>query len=81
MMGRLIHGQLDMLKDIERRIEQLEAEIAAVQKHCELALKLRQVPGLGLLGATALAATLGDDRGWKRGREFSASLGRKAKPA
>jgi len=33
------------------------------------------VPGIGLLGATALAATLGDGSGWKSGREFSASLG------
>jgi transposase len=38
-------------------------------------MKLREVPGIGLLGATALAATLGDARAWKSGRDFSASLG------
>ena len=74
-MQRLIDGQLATLKDIEQRIEQLEAEIGVVQKQLDKAVKLRQVPGIGLLGATALAATLGDGRGWKRGREFSASLG------
>ncbi len=74
-MRRLVDGQLATLADIECRIEQLEAEIAVVQKHSEPAMRLRQVPGIGLLGATALSATLGDGRGWKSGREFSASLG------
>jgi transposase len=72
---RLIDGQLATLKDIERCIDELEAEIAAQQKQMDKAIKLRQVPGIGLLGATALAATLGDGRAWKSGREFSASLG------
>ena len=40
-------------------------------RRCEL----RQVPGIGVLGATALAATLGDGKAWRTGREFSASLG------
>jgi transposase len=74
-MQRLIDGQLDTLKDIQRRIEQLEAEIGAVQEQLDKAVQLRRVPGIGLLGATALAATLGDGSGWKSGREFSASLG------
>lgn len=74
-MRRLIDGQLGALADIERRIEQLEAEIGALQKQMDEALALRRVPGIGLLGATALAATLGDGRGWRSGREFSASLG------
>lgn len=75
LMSRLIDGQLATLKDIEQRIDELEAEIAAQQKQMDKAIKLRRVPGIGLLGATALAATLGDGRGWKSGREFSASLG------
>ena len=74
MLG-LIDGQLASLKDIEGRIEQLEAEIGAVQEQLDEAVTLRRVPGIGLLGATALAATLGDASGWKSGREFSASLG------
>ncbi len=75
LMSRLIDGQLATLEDIEQRIDELEAEIAAQQKQMDKAIKLRRVPGIGLLGATALAATLGDGRGWKSGREFSASLG------
>jgi transposase len=39
------------------------------------ARRLREVPGIGLLGATALAAALGDGRSWRRARDFSTSLG------
>jgi len=74
-MQRLIDGQLATLKDIQRRIDELEAEIGVQHKQLDKAAKLREVPGIGLLGATALAATLGDGSGWKSGREFSASLG------
>jgi len=72
---RLIDGQLATLKEIGRRIDELEAEIGVQQEQLEEAAKLRKVPGIGLLGATALAATLGDGGAWKSGREFSASLG------
>jgi transposase len=33
------------------------------------------VPGIGVLGSTALAATLGDAKAWRSGREFAASIG------
>jgi len=72
---RLVDGQLATLKDMARRIDELEAEIGAQQRELDWAMKLREVPGIGLLGATALAATLGDARAWKSGRDFSASLG------
>jgi transposase len=75
LMQRLLDGQLVALKHVERSIKQLDAEIAAVQKQQHLAVELRKVPGVGVLGATALAATLGDGSGWRSGREFSASLG------
>jgi transposase len=74
-MQRLVDGQLATLKNIEQGIERLEAEIGAVQKQQAKAVQLRKVPGIGMLGATALAATLGDGSGWRSGREFSASLG------
>ena len=64
-----------MPKWIEHSIDQIEAEIAEQQRQLDKARVLREVPGIGLLGATALAATLGDGRGWRSGREFAASLG------
>jgi transposase len=75
LMRRLVDLQLETLKDVERSIDQLEAEIAEQQCQFNKAGTLREVPGIGVLGATALAATLGDASGWRSGREFAASLG------
>jgi transposase len=74
-MRTLVDGQLQTLQQIGQRIDQLECEIAALQKQLEGARELDQVPGIGVLGATALAATLGDAKAWRSGREFSASIG------
>jgi transposase len=74
-MSRLVDQQLQMLRDIEGSIKQIEAEIAEQQRQLDKARVLREVPGIGVLGATALAATLGDGKGWRSGREFAASLG------
>ena len=64
-MQRLVDGQVESLKDIEQGIERLEAEIAAVQKQQAQAVKLRKVRGLGLLGATELAATVEERNIWE----------------
>jgi transposase len=74
-MRSLVDGQLRMLGQVDARIDELEREIAALQQQVPGATKLDQISGVGLLGSTALAATLGDGRAWSSGRQFSASLG------
>jgi len=75
VMRTLVDGQLQTLAQVQQRIDQLEHELAAQQKQLKEAGELRKVPGIGVLGATALAATPGDGKAWRSGREFSASLG------
>jgi transposase len=74
-MRALVEGQLQTLRHIGERIDALEHQIAALQKQLKGARELDQVPGIGVLGSTALAATLGDGKAWRSGREFSASIG------
>lgn len=74
-MLRLVDIQLLAIKELQERADAIEAEIAAIQKGDEAALRLRKVPGIGLLGATALAAGFGDGTGWRNGRDFSCTLG------
>ena len=74
-MRTLLDGQLHTLAQIGQRIDQIEREIAAQQKQLDGARALDRVPGIGVLGSSALAATLGDGKAWRSGREFSASLG------
>lgn len=75
LMHAVVDGQLEILAQIEQRIDALERQIAALQQQLDSARALREIPGVGPLGATALAATLGDAHAWGSGREFSASLG------
>ena len=50
--------------------------VAAIGVIATLLYLARQIPGVGLLGATALAALLGEDgQGYRNGREFAACLG------
>ena len=74
-MRLLVNGQLRSLEQINERVDELERELAALQCQMDKAVQLRKVPGIGVLGATALAATLGDGAAWRSGREFSASIG------
>jgi transposase len=74
-MRLLVNGQLRSLEQINERVDELERELAALQCQMDKAVQLRKVPGIGVLGATALAASLGDGAAWRSGREFSASIG------
>ncbi|WP_454693418.1 IS110 family transposase [Achromobacter aegrifaciens] len=76
LMRGLIDGQLQMLRQIDERIAALEGELQALEKQLDSARRVRQIPGVGVLGATALAAVLGEDaRGYRNAREFAACLG------
>jgi transposase len=72
---QLVDQQLHALRELEGLIEAAERQIEQAQRTSTLAQRLRQVPGIGLLGATALAATLADGSAWKNAREFAACLG------
>jgi transposase len=75
VFARLLDTQLLALGDVLRQVEIIEDELAAVQATDPTAKRLRQVPGIGLLGATALTAVLGDAKAWPSARAFSGSLG------
>src|SRR6195952_2810929 len=80
LMARLLDAQLQMLGEFERQVAQIEKELAAVQREMPVAKQLRAVPGIGLLGATALAATLGGGSGWGQPRGISPSPGLTPRP-
>lgn len=75
LMARLVDVELSALGQINELIAGLENELEAVQQSCPIAQQLREVPGIGLLSATALTATLGDGSGWRNAREFACCMG------
>jgi transposase len=75
VMIRLLEDQLQALRDLEHHVQAMEHELQAVLRTSDAAKQLRQVPGIGVLGATALAATLGDGSAWRNAREFACCVG------
>lgn len=75
MMLQLLDAQLQALRTLDEQITALQTQIEQAQRHSDTARRLRQVPGIGVLGATALAATLGDGSAWRNAREFACCMG------
>jgi transposase len=63
------------LLELNRQIEALEDQIATWHKNNAESQRLASIPGVGVLTASALAASIGDARCFKNGRELAAWLG------
>ncbi len=72
----------DSLREQVQRIKGLSQDMQAIEKRLALQLKvdpqmqrIAQIPGVGILTATAAIATMGEASAFKSGREFCAWLG------
>ena len=63
-----IRGLTEQIKAIERRLKAVSVADDRVQR-------LMEIPGVGLLGATVMAATVPDARMFRSGRDFAAWIG------
>jgi transposase len=75
MFCRLIGGLLAYYRELDARIGELEADLLHWHRSDAASQRLAAVPGVGLLTATAVAASIGDARQFKNGRQLAASLG------
>jgi len=70
---------LDLLwqewQHLEMQIENLTEEIEQIANQDEACRRLRQIPGVGSLVATAVVASIGNGAAFQKGREFAAWLG------
>ena len=71
LIGRL----LEHLRELSRQVEEVEQQIKSWHRSSELSRRLDKVPGIGVLTATALAATVGNARTFDNGRQMAAWLG------
>ena len=72
---KVIRALAEQAIEVQDRIRQLERDLLAWYRANELARRIATVPGVGLLGATALAATVTDPTQFRSGRQFAAWLG------
>jgi transposase len=63
------------IRELETRIGQLEQSLEAMASESDVVVRLRTIPGVGLLTATALVAFVGDVRRFPSGRHFASYLG------
>ncbi len=62
-------------KDLEERIASLSVEIETICEIDPACQRLRQIPGIGPLVASATVAAIGNGTAFRKGREFAAWLG------
>ena len=71
----LVQRLLDHLKELDRQVDELEAQIQAWHRNSDLSTKIAQVPGIGPISASALIASIGDAKNFDNGRQLAAWLG------
>jgi len=71
LMARL----LAHFHELDRQVDELEAQIQAWHRSTAASRKLAEIPGIGPLGASALVASIGDAKTFKNGRQLAAWLG------
>ena len=73
---------VDSLRDQWARILRMDEEIEVIQRRLQLwhrtseaSQRVAEIPGVGVLTATAVVAAMGDPQAFRSGREFAAWLG------
>ena len=61
--------------DTHSHVREIDRALAALQRSDEMARRLATIPGIGPIGATALAASVTDPGQFRSGRQFAAWLG------
>jgi len=62
-------------KDLELQIAEMNDEVERIASSDAACRRLRQIPGIGPLVATAIVASIGNGAAFRKGREFAAWLG------
>jgi transposase len=74
-MRNLIAMMWSEWKDLELQITELNAEVERIASSDAACQRLRQIPGIGPLVATAIVASIGNGAAFQKGREFAAWMG------
>ena len=70
-----LRTQWSRIKQLDEEIQTIEHQLQEWKKEDATVNAISKIPGVGLLGATAAVAIIGDPKSFKSGREFSAYLG------
>lgn len=74
-MKQALHLLVDQLGALQEQISQIERSIHVQHRASDTSRRLETIPGIGVIGATAIAATVTDPSAFKSGRELAAWIG------
>ena len=74
-MRKLLERLNDNLKEMDRQVNELEAQIKLWHKDNAASLKLAAIPGIGPITASAIVATVGNATDFKNSRQLAAWMG------
>lgn len=74
-VSRTLRSLWDEVRDLEQRCDAVEGELQSVAEQEAVVQTLMQIPGIGLLTATALFATVADIHAFQSGRQLACWLG------
>jgi transposase len=72
---RAVMALWEEVRDVEQRIDVVERELECVAREHSVIQSLMTIPGIGLLAATALFATIGNIHTFRSGRQLACWLG------
>jgi transposase len=75
MLTDSLHDQISRLLVLDDQIQRIEQRITEWRRGDEACLRISEIPGMGLLTATAAVAVIGNAQAFRSGREFAAYLG------
>lgn len=75
MLIDTLREQWNGLSKLDEQIATIERRLKAWMKQDKACAAIAQIPGVGLLTATAAVATMGDAKVFRSGREFAAYIG------
>jgi transposase len=74
-MKQALQAIVDQLAALELQIGTLDRAIQAHHRANDMSCRLETAPGIGVIGATAIASTVTDPNDFKSGRDFAAWIG------
>ena len=72
---RVVKSLAQQIGSLQVQLAALEKELLAWHRSSELSQRLATIPGVGVISATALAASVTEPERFRSGRQFAASLG------
>lgn len=74
-MLQVVRVLVAQLASVQQQISELDRVIHSQHKASQVSRRLETIPGIGVIGATALAATVTDPKAFRSGRDLAAWIG------